>query len=164
MIETAQTETTRPKRPDRIGHTEAAGPNRPDRKGLFRFFSLGGIELFHTTVIYRNVVTELSPDQNGQTEMSCDRNGPDRNGSHRNGSERNDQTESAIPKPPDQIGQTEKACSVFFHWVVHWVVRRMVKAHTVMRRMLHACDACLFLYFVEEKNEYKMSITNIISF
>jgi len=42
----------------------------------------------------------------------------------------------------------------------------MVKARTVMRRMLHACDACLFLYFVEEKNEYKikMSITNIISF
>jgi len=42
--------------------------------------------------MYRNVVTEMSPDGNGQTEMSRDQNGPNRNGSDRN-------------------GQTEKSCS-----------------------------------------------------
>ena len=30
--------------------------------------------------MYRDVVTETSPDRNGQTEMSRDRKGPDRNG------------------------------------------------------------------------------------
>ena len=45
--------------------------------------------------MYRNVVTEMSPDWNGQTEMSRDRNDPDRNGSDRNG-----QTESARQKSP----------------------------------------------------------------
>jgi len=33
--------------------------------------------------MYRNVVTEMVPDRNGQTEMSRDRNGPNRNGSDR---------------------------------------------------------------------------------
>jgi len=56
--------------------------------------------------MYRNVVTEMSPDQRGQTEMSRDRNGPDWNGSDRNG-----QTESAKLKRPDRIGQTERSCS-----------------------------------------------------
>jgi len=42
--------------------------------------------------MYRNVVTEMSPDRNGQTEMSRGRNGPNQNGSDRN-------------------GQTEKSCS-----------------------------------------------------
>jgi len=37
--------------------------------------------------MYRNIVTEMSTDQNGQTEMSRDRN-----------------------------GQTEKSCSVMFLW------------------------------------------------
>jgi len=42
----------------------------------------------------------MSPDRNGQTEISRDRNGPDRNGSDRNSSDRNGQTESARPKSP----------------------------------------------------------------
>jgi len=37
--------------------------------------------------MYKNVVTESSPDRNSQTKMSCDRNGS------------------------DWIGQTEKSCS-----------------------------------------------------
>jgi len=40
--------------------------------------------------MYRNVVTEMSPD----------RNGPDRNGSDRNDSDRDGQTESVRPKSP----------------------------------------------------------------
>jgi len=49
--------------------------------------------------MYKNVATEISPDRDGQTEMSRDHNGPDRNGL----------TEMARPNRPDRIGQTEKS-------------------------------------------------------
>jgi len=45
--------------------------------------------------MFRNVLTEMSPDRNGQTKMARDRKGPDRNGSDRNG-----QTDSARAKRP----------------------------------------------------------------
>ena len=70
-----------------------------------------------TLFMYRDGVTDISPDRNGQTEMSRDRNGPDRNGpdqngwdridpdrndSNPNGSDRNGQTESAKPTRPNR--------------------------------------------------------------
>jgi len=52
----------------------------------------------------RNVVTEMSPVRNGQTEMSRDRNCPDRIGQTETA-----QTETARPNRPDLIGQTERS-------------------------------------------------------
>jgi len=51
----------------------------------------------------------MSPDRNGQTKMSQDRNGPDRIGSDQIA-----QTESARPNRPDRIGQAEKSRTPHF--------------------------------------------------
>jgi len=70
--------------------------------------------------MYRNVVTEMSPHRIGQTKMRRDRNGADRNGL----------TESARPKRPARIDQTETSRNPRFS-LVRGCRLTALRAHSV---------------------------------
>jgi len=59
--------------------------------------------------MYRNVVTEMSPDGNGLTEMSRDQNGPDRKRLRpKTAQTETAQTETARPNQPDRDGRPNR--------------------------------------------------------
>jgi len=89
----------------------------------------------------RNVATKISPNRNGQTEMSRDWNRPDRNALR----------ETARPYRPDRIGQTEKTRTA-----PNSVKRFTAKEFTRRAKIIYS--GSWRLYFVAQKKRQSFMI------